>query len=341
VRGQFRFVDLTIAGRFRGAARTQLDQLVEGTDSYLGIWREYNRLERQSILRRAREFGWLRYSSRRPMADGSWRFTLVDAKELEPNIRLLEAGESIDLEAAARPPAELSETGEQGAGADEGRSRERVFAGECVGFDLQRGSVDVRQPPGQGDADIAPAEKGVIFISLSGDRKRLERREKAQSLIASAECPMPQLGLLVEGKVVPERRRKQEQPLSAAAKAAFGGEPTGRRIEALKVALNTPDIALIQGPPGTGKTRTIAALQTRLSEITGDKDGIAGRALLTSYQHDAVENVANATQVFGLPAISVGFADDGPTQAMKALRRLSDAAVLTDAERALLERAAD
>ena len=117
---------------------------------------------------------------------------------------------------------------------------------------------------------------------------------------------MPQLGLLIEGKVVPERRRRQEKPLSSAARSAFGGEPTGRQVEALRVALNTPDIAMIQGPPGTGKTRTIAALQARLSEIADDTEGISGRYLLSSYQHDAVENVASATQVFGLPAIKIG-----------------------------------
>lgn len=47
-------------------------------------------------------------------------------------------------------------------------------------------------------------------------------------------------------------------------------------------------------------------MQTRLSEIKEDTDGVAGRSLLTSYQHDAVENVASATQVYGLPAIKVG-----------------------------------
>ncbi|MBK7864310.1 MAG: hypothetical protein IPJ65_38070 [Archangiaceae bacterium] len=41
-------------------------------------------------------------------------------------------------------------------------------------------------------------------------------------------------------------------------------------MEALRVALNTPDIALIQGPPGTGKTKTIAALEARLAELSED-----------------------------------------------------------------------
>jgi flagellar biosynthesis GTPase FlhF len=142
-------------------------------------------------------------------------------------------------------------------------------------------------------------------MSLSGDRRRLERRERAQASIALAECPMPQLGLLLEGSPVPERRRKAESPLSSAAREIFGSEPTPRQVEALRVALNTPDIALIQGPPGTGKTKTIAALQARLAELTEETD-LAGQTLLTSYQHDAVENAAARTFVFGLPALKIG-----------------------------------
>ena len=116
---------------------------------------------------------------------------------------------------------------------------------------------------------------------------------------------MPQLGLLLEGSAVPERRRKTETALSAVVREVFGGDPTPRQIEAIRVALNTPDIALIQGPPGTGKTKTIAALQARLAELGEDGD-LAGQTLLTSYQHDAVENAAARTLVFGLPAIKVG-----------------------------------
>lgn len=82
--------------------------------------------------------------------------------------------------------------------------------------------------------------------------------------------------------------------------------PTPRQKEALRIALNTPDIALIQGPPGTGKTKVISALQVRLAEISEDSSSVSGRTLLTSYQHDAVENAADRTVVFGLPAYKVG-----------------------------------
>ena len=306
VRGQFRFVDHTVAGRFRGDARSELDQIVGEAGSYLAIWSEYNKLERRSIQRRAREFGWLNYHSRQSLADGRWRFQLNADERLEECMRALEESEAVDLEAADSPPPELTEPIDADADQDGSNGRGRIFAGECVGFDRRRLTLDLRPAVGAIENPPHPPDAGVLFMSLGGDRTRLARRKKAQALIASAECPMPQLGLLIEGKVVPERRRRGEKPMSAAAREAFGGEPTGRQVEALKVALNTPDIALIQGPPGTGKTRTIAALQARLSEIAKDTDAVSGRYLLTSYQHDAVENVASATQVYGLPAIKVG-----------------------------------
>lgn len=308
VDGRVRFCDSTIAGAFRGVARSQLDQLVERAGSYLNVWREYNKLERESVLRRARTLGWLNYSDAKRQADGRWRFTVSDRRQLETVLNLLRAADDVELEAASSPPKELQEVSASPAGVDsvleeQGRGRPRVFVGSFAGGDAARGLIDV-QPSGGLD-DRAPPEPGAIFMSLSGDRKRLERRERAQASIALAECPMPQLGLLLEGSAVPERRRKAEAALSAAVREVFGSEPTPRQIEALRVALNTPDIALIQGPPGTGKTKTIAALQTRLAELT-EEDELAGQTLLTSYQHDAVENAAARTLVFGLPALKIG-----------------------------------
>lgn len=76
VTGPISFCDDTSAGQFRGVARTELDTLVEQSDSYLGLWKMYNDKERESILRRARQFGWVGYSSRRRLHDGTWRFSI-------------------------------------------------------------------------------------------------------------------------------------------------------------------------------------------------------------------------------------------------------------------------
>jgi hypothetical protein len=305
IHGDFTFVDHTIAGQFRHSSRQLLDQIVQDSGSYLGIWKEYNELERKSILRQAREFGWLSYSKCIQQPDGLWKFFLSDNEKAESGFRFLQDNESVFLEADERPPSELVHVGEKHTGEEpQKRRRRRIFSGECVTNTTR--TLLLRVPDSMVEEQVSPPKQGVLFISLGGDRKRLERRRQAQAEIASATCAMPQLGLLIEGKTVSFRRAKTFSPLSEAAREVFGGEPTSRQREALEIALNTPDIALIQGPPGTGKTRTIAALQTRLSEISDEAGQVAGRFLLTSYQHDAVENVASATQVYGLPALKVG-----------------------------------
>ena len=72
VTGPIRFCDVTVAGKFRGVARTELDRLVAQADSYLGLWQAYNDREREAVLRRARAFGWVRYSRAERLADGAY-----------------------------------------------------------------------------------------------------------------------------------------------------------------------------------------------------------------------------------------------------------------------------
>ncbi|MDF5935503.1 AAA domain-containing protein [Pseudomonas aeruginosa] len=59
------------------------------------------------------------------------------------------------------------------------------------------------------------------------------------------------------------------------------------------------------GPPGTGKTQVIAALQRRLAEEAEERN-IAAQVLISSFQHDAVDNALDRSDVFGLPGARVG-----------------------------------
>jgi len=64
----------------------------------------------------------------------------------------------------------------------------------------------------------------------------------------------------------------------------FDRQLTGRQLEAVAKALNTPDMCLIQGPPGTGKTRVI-------SEIVQQASVMGLKTLLVAPTHIAVDNV--------------------------------------------------
>lgn len=302
VEGPIRFCDATIATQFRGGARSQLDELVARSGSYLRMWREYNDLEREAVLRHAQSIGVLKYTERRSI-EGGWRFKLVGEDKIDALLSQIEREGTVNLEAAEEIPRELID------GKESPRTNRTAYVGRWMRTAQGRGTLDLRTID---ERSPTPPPKGVLFFSLRGDLKRLERRDYAATRIATGEAWMPQLILLIEDAPVPSRRIGAEAALTAAARVIFGGEPTERQQVALRVALNTPDIALIQGPPGTGKTRTIAALQTRLAEITEADSSITGQTLLTSFQHDAVENAAQKTNVFGLPALKLGRRNDQP-----------------------------
>ena len=155
------------------------------------------------------------------------------------------------------------------------------------------------------DRDTKPIKEGVICLSMHGYRKMRERRLKAVATIQQRSNPMPQLHYLLEGTDVPFDKRRTVKALTPAALGRFKGKPTSKQKEALKVALNTPDVAIVIGPPGTGKTQVITALQVRLAEELKDLP-VQHQMLISSFQHDAVDNVMERSNVFGLPAIKVG-----------------------------------
>ena len=301
-RGPVTYRDATALGELRGRVHTQLDSILQQADSYLALWRQYNRLERESIVRRARELGWLKYRRCEQLPDGEkWRFWLA-AKLPEEMLSYL-SDDHADLEAAASLPEELRNDSMAVDGADAAEIVEgplRSWLGRCESAD---GSTLILRPADP-DRTGPPPDAGYLYISLIGDRIRLKRRDTARDRIAYAQNSMPQLALLLEGQSMPVSTHRKIKVHKRDISAVFDGNPTDRQREAIHLAVNTPDIALIQGPPGTGKTRVIAAIE-RILASDAKANGITDRVLLTSYQHDAVENAASYS-VLELPPLKVG-----------------------------------
>lgn len=302
--GSIEFKDHTFATQFR--AESALDRIVKKAGSYLGIWQEYNRIEIQGIIRRAKSLGAIHYTRADLLDNGNWRLQLVERSD-KPQRPLSELPiHEFDLECVTEPPSFLTREIEE----EFPDRREESFREERLPFTgsaVQTGGeyVLIIQPRNMERMEDQPPKAGYITACLRGDFVRINRRRDAWDRISSQTCPMPQLGHLIEGASVGVAARSSIAPLSRAAKGKFGGEPTKRQIEAVNLALNTPDIAVIQGPPGTGKTRVIAAIQARLSELE-DAEKRSGNVLLTGYQHTAVENAADAASTLGLPPIKIG-----------------------------------
>jgi superfamily I DNA and/or RNA helicase len=83
---------------------------------------------------------------------------------------------------------------------------------------------------------------------------------------------------------------------------------TANQKEAVEIAINTPDIAIVQGPPGTGKSTVVAAICDRLIEIAEkSRKNYNGKLILVSaFQNDTVEHIASKIYTLGLPTIKVG-----------------------------------
>ncbi len=167
-------------------------------------------------------------------------------------------------------------------------------------------------------------ETGKFLISLIGDEIVSKRRERAlKSLREDRKFITRNLLFAIEGasdamlakkrneKALTERTRKF-------LKDKFGiDDLTANQKEAVEIAINTPDIAIVQGPPGTGKSTVVAAICDRLIEIAEkSRKNYNGKLILVSaFQNDTVEHIASKIYTLGLPTIKIGKETQGNIRA--------------------------
>ena len=145
-------------------------------------------------------------------------------------------------------------------------------------------------------------DKGYIIPSINGSIVQSKRRDIARRNILSGKNSLLGLNLLLQsGDIVGIIGKNRPAITDHLRKYIFEGDKSkgfnDRQKEAIRVAINTPDIAVIQGPPGTGKTKVIKAIVERINEIENGK----ARILITSTQHDAVENAVSDISYGGVP----------------------------------------
>ena len=295
--GAIRFVDASAGVQPQEPSqRLLLDTAVTSFGTYLELWGLYGQKEWVREITRAAELQALPYTACVPASDegGGWRLT-VQPEALSAFRRRWErlASDEDQLELDDDPPDWRSDYY-----TDLGqRDRRRLFSGNPH---WEMTSLVV-----EGRSEKRPPQCGYVFLSLKGHRTLHERRLAAWRAIDSG-AGVKTLRALLQDVPTPTQRPSTLTALTPYARQSFrSGRPTTRQEEAVRVALNTPDIALIIGPPGTGKTQVIAALERRLSELN-EGQLIAHDVLVSSFQHDAVENALERTEVYGLPAVKVG-----------------------------------
>lgn len=280
--------------------QAQLSQIIADSDnSYLALWQRYQDLERAQLLARAQEIGFIPYKGRSLRPTGVWRFSVSDKAGLATFYDRAVASD-VQLEASPHPPAKLLDPLSE----ENLKRLTPPLSGRPTGARPDKRTLDLR--PYDEDKTADPPEKGYLYCSLHGDKVRLRRREEALRRLKSAQAYIPRLALIIEGQPATVIKPLRHKPLCKVSRRVFKTEPTSAQRDAIDRALNTPDIALIQGPPGTGKTTVIAALEARLAELRDAGEEPSGRILLTSFQHDAVDNAVDRTRVYGLPPARFG-----------------------------------
>ena len=154
---------------------------------------------------------------------------------------------------------------------------------------------------------------GIIRPNRFGYDANYERRKKAATAILLDDAKNRSLAVIVSGEPVPSKAGRERRALDESIlKKVFGNNGANEaQRNAIEMAINTPDVAIIQGPPGTGKTKVIQAILAHFQKYensNNNKDTSSGNSatyLLTAYQREATRNmVAGVEDILGLPIFS-------------------------------------
>ena len=310
-RGTVRFSDYTKTGHIRALAAGAMSQLTKETGSYLKQWDEYGAIEGEMLLTRAKAVGRIDFHGTEKTTKGVKFF--IDSERYREQIASLSEGDEIEI--TSEEPLYLKNPDltweayskaleeEFASKKDQKKNDAEMPASVCAPIlKLSKTSIEL-------DLPSIPSGKMFLILSINGDKIQIERRMRARSAILEGRCANPLLGLLIEeGGTLPDIQRVTKlKPLTSFVREKiFKHDPTPKQIEAIDIALNTPDIALIQGPPGTGKTTVVTAIIERLNEEYDKTKSIRGQILVSGFQHDAVENIVARLSVNALPAVKFG-----------------------------------
>ncbi len=305
-RGAVLFSDYTKTGRIRALAAGAMSQLTKETGSYLKQWDEYGAIEGEMLLARAKAVGRIDFHGTEQTTKGVKFFVssipdqLTEGDEIEITSEqpLYLKNPDLTWEAYSKALEEEFAT-KKDQKKNDAEMPASVYAPILK---ISKTSIEL-------DLPSIPSGQIFLILSINGDKIQIERRMRARSAILEGRCANPLLGLLIEeGGTLPDIQRVTKlKPLTSFVREKiFKHDPTPKQIEAIDVALNTPDIALIQGPPGTGKTTVVTAILERLNEEYDKTKSIRGQILVSGFQHDAVENIVARLSVNALPAVKFG-----------------------------------
>ena len=292
---QYQNIEFVEASKAKEAYETIQSEQLKG-NTLISLWQTYSAIEFERANQLKEKVGELQFSRVRYLADGITKVKINKLTE-EVNSVINENKEdllNISLEVIAVVEDSLNP------------SKRESYILKSVNND---GTFDLYD-----ELNSVP-QIGSFTISLIGNEIVKKRREKAlKSLREDRKFITRNLLFAIEGAAdaMLDKKRKEKaltERTKKFLKDKFGiDDLTQNQRDAVEIAINTPDIAIIQGPPGTGKSTVVAAICDRLIEISekGKKNYNGKLILVSAFQNDTVEHIASKIYTLGLPTIKIG-----------------------------------
>lgn len=272
-RGNIQIVDKTVKAQLKTGT---LAWIQNGGAKYVKIWDNYAEQEMQLIDEHCSNAGVLEFSA----------------------VNVNERGELVfEIKNSAAIPTFQEEVENFGGQVEITTSKGYVFNGQLEPRANKRNEVTV-------SSDKYVTGSGSIKPGKYGSQVVHDRRRRAASAILTSDAVNPCLAEILDGEKRSYIERTHSEHLMLdedIIRNIFPNDANERQRQAIEMAINTPDIAIIQGPPGTGKTRVIRAIFSHLQKYDKSKNSET-KYLITAYQNDATFNaVEDMTDGFGLP----------------------------------------
>lgn len=253
-----------------------LDQIQQDDKSYLKIWKKYLIKSAQKSFNEAKEVGVLEIESV-SKAGGNLRIRFKPAlgkNKMEILIKKTQLREGSDLGVLE----ELDPQNEENLINFISEQKKQISKNNSQ-------SIMIKDISGDDfiiDYDPSIKEGDAFHLNYMGDLNTLKKQYSALDKTKKGLSANPNLGLILNIKEDKENSDSDndtadtmdeilKEILSSyqiralgltkrVRKKIFKNDLTENQEKAIKIALNTPDIAIIQGPPGTGKTTVINAI---------------------------------------------------------------------------------
>ena len=258
------------------------------TNEVFKAWNEYMDFEKQIYENNLDDFGFIKYKNIEVDGD-QLIFNLAEtvSEDKVKNIEF-EFMSSYSDDGTKKLPSTINEILLDKAT----KKNASVFLGTCINDGYYDDKL-IFTIPKYGFFNALKDSGGILYVSDHSIQVEQKRRRKVVAKIDSKTNESANIIMkLSAADVVDDQLGTTYDPINSDVLKKMFGNPNvtlkETYREAMSIALNTPDLALIQGPPGTGKTTLIKGVITRINRMNKNY-----KILVSSEQHEALFNVVD------------------------------------------------